>query len=138
MSRVKSNAPLCSKKIMVIFEKPWHLHLLPSVVTICFYHSCLTMQITGSILNPFWTFDTLFCKGRGVQFRNQMETSSLPMTDWKYWRIFDTHGHWAVISNTELSFVPRGFLFIRIWIMEHSCRKNTQAENTILFKNATL
>lgn len=66
-----------------------------------------------------------------------MEMSSLPMKGWQYWRIFETHGYWALISNTELSFVPRGFLFIRIRkkhrkIMEQSCHKN----NTILFKNA--
>ena len=70
-----------------------------------------------------------------------METSSLPMTGLKYWRIFDTHGLWALISNTELSSFPRSCLFkeLKNWkkhpmIKEQSCHQNTHVENTILFK----
>ena len=91
--------------------------------------------------NIWYSFLARRGEGWGVKFLAQTETSSLPMTGLKYWRIFDTHGLWALISNTELSSLPRSCLFKELknskkhpMIKEQSCHQNTHVENTILFK----
>lgn len=86
---------------------------------------------------PFLNIWYSFLQGGGGKVSHSNGDVIIPDEGLTIVRIFETHGYWALISNTELSFVPRGFLFIRIRkkhrkIMEQSCHKN----NTILFKNA--